>query len=59
MTDASGAGIVLRYTFHDSFSFHVRLAELFNAGMPLLIERLKHFHGEIVNIAEPRRLGNS
>jgi hypothetical protein len=39
MTDASGAGIVLMYTFHDSFSFHVRLAELFNAEMPLLIER--------------------
>jgi hypothetical protein len=54
MTNANGAGIVLEYRFRDSFSFHIRLAELLGTEMPKLIERLKIFHGEIISISEPR-----
>jgi hypothetical protein len=54
MTTASGAGIILEYRFHDSFCFHIRLAELLGTEMPALIERLKMFHGEIVSVSEPR-----
>lgn len=57
MTSVSSAGVLLRYTFRDSFAFHVRLAELFNAEMPLLLERLRRFHGEIIRIDEPQGLG--
>jgi hypothetical protein len=56
MTNVNGAGIVLEYTFRDSFCFHVRLAELLDTQMPKLIERLKIFHGEITSISEPRFL---
>jgi hypothetical protein len=56
MTNVNGAGIVLEYKFRDSFCFHVRLAELLDAQMPRLIERLKIFHGEIIRISEPKFL---
>jgi hypothetical protein len=55
MTNASGAGVLLRYTFDDSFSIHVRLAELFTAEMRLLLERMQDLHGPILSIGEPRR----
>jgi len=54
MTNANGAGIVLEYRFHDSFCFHIRLAELLGTEMPRLIERLKIFNGEIISVSEPR-----
>ena len=54
MTDVCGAGILLRYTFDDSSSFHVRLTELFSEEMRLLLERLQDLHGRIVSIGEPR-----
>jgi hypothetical protein len=56
MTHAGPAGVLLRYTFRDLFSFHVRLAELFTTDMPLLLERLQRLHGRIVSIAEPEPL---
>ena len=58
MTSARGAGIVLEYTFEDSFSFHIRLAELLGNEMPRLVEQLKVFHGEIISISEPRFVNN-
>jgi hypothetical protein len=54
MTNANGAGIVLEYRFRDSFSLHIHLAELLGTEMPILIEQLKIFHGEIISISEPR-----
>ena len=45
-----GAGVLLRYTFDDSSSFHVRLSELFSEEMRLLLERLQDHHGRIVSI---------
>lgn len=54
MTNARGTGILLRYTFDDSSSFHVMLSELFSAEMRLLLERLQDLHGRIVSIGEPR-----
>ena len=53
MTNAIGAGIVLEYRFRDSFCFHVRLAELLDSEMLRLIERLRIFHGEIVESPNP------
>lgn len=57
MTNPSGAGIVLEYSFRDSFCFHIRLAELLGTEMPRLIERLKIFHGEVMSISEPSFAG--
>lgn len=54
MTSAGSAGVLLRYTFDDSSSFHVRLAELFSGEMRTLLERLQDLHGRIVSIGEPR-----
>jgi len=59
MTIVSNAGVVLRYTFRDSFFFHVRLVELFGPEMSLLLDRLQQFHGQIVSIDEPRPAGRS
>jgi hypothetical protein len=53
MTNANGAGVVLEYRFRDSFCFHIRLTELLGTEMPLLIERLKIFHGEITSVSAP------
>jgi hypothetical protein len=53
MTNANGVGIVLEYTFRDSFCFHIRLVELFDTQMTALIERLAVIHGGIVSISEP------
>jgi hypothetical protein len=36
------------------FCFHIRLAELLGTEMPILIERLKIFHGEITSVSEPK-----
>jgi hypothetical protein len=54
MTNACGAGVLLRYTFDDSSSFHVRLSELFSGEMRLLLDRLQDLHGRIVSIGEPQ-----
>jgi hypothetical protein len=54
MTNANGAGVVLEYRFRDSFCFHIRLAELLGTEMPILIERLTIFHGEITSVSEPK-----
>ena len=48
MTNVSGAGVLLRYTFDDSFSIHVRLAELFTAEMRLVLERMQDLHTVIL-----------
>jgi hypothetical protein len=53
MTNAGGAGVVLEYRFRDSFSFRVRLAELFDREISMLLQRLSLFHGAIVSISEP------
>lgn len=54
MTNASATGVLLRHTFDDSSSFHVRLSESFNEERRLLLERLQDLQGRIVHIGEPR-----
>ena len=51
MTTISGAGALLRYTFDDSSSFHVRLSDVFSEEMRLFLERLQDLHGRIVRIS--------
>ena len=41
MTTVCGAGVLRRYTFDGSSSFHVRLSDLFSEEMRLLLERLQ------------------
>jgi hypothetical protein len=50
MTNVCGAGVLLRYTFDDSSSFHVWLSELFSEEMRLLLEHLQDLHGRIVSM---------
>jgi hypothetical protein len=54
MTNASATGVLLRHTFDDSSSFHVRSSESFNEERRLLLERLQDLQGRIVHIGEPR-----
>jgi len=54
MTNVCATGVLLRYTFDDSSSFHVWLSELFSEEMRLLLERLQDLQGRIVSIGEPR-----